>query len=190
MIPLYNMDGSPAKPMGFPMCQNRISPAVWGYAMEMYPPKQIVEIGTLNGAFTTALAFHSWLSKCKVYSFDLCVCPNEDWKALSAFLGIEFIRKDVFDNVDTVKSLVQRPGTSYLLCDGGNKRREFNLFAPFIKPGDVIAAHDYCCGDPEEWWPWQEIQLKDVQETVTSLGLVPFMQDYLDTAGWLAFKRP
>ena len=30
-----------------------------------------------------------------------------------------------------------------LLCDNGDKPREFDTFAPLAKPGDIIVVHDW-----------------------------------------------
>ena len=38
---------------------------------------------------------------------------------------------------------MQRPGLTILLCDGPDKVAEVKTFAPFMKPGDLIMAHDY-----------------------------------------------
>ena len=176
-------------PLGMAMCQNRLAVPTWSYAMEKVPPKQIVELGSLNGGFTTVMGVHAWRIGCSIFSYDLCVCPNYDWKSLSDFLGIVFIQGDLFSMVERIKSQIQMPGTTYLWCDNGNKIKEFNLFAPMLKPGDVIAAHDYCCDKEGQWWPWQEIKKSDVENAVISNNLVPFFQDHFDTCGWLAYRK-
>jgi len=48
--------------------------------------------------------------------------------------------------------LCGRPERKLLFCDNGDKKREINLFGPLLKPGDVLAAHDF----GTEW------KLKDV----------------------------
>ncbi len=188
LIPLYNTDGTAQKPLGFPMCQNRLAPVVWSYAFEQLHPSRIIEIGSLNGGFTTALAFMTYKSSCQIYSFDLCEAPNRDWKLLADFLNIAFVKGDVFTMVSTISDMIKRPLTTVLMCDGGNKPKEFNTFAPFLKPGDVIAAHDYNCG--EKYWPWSETKKEDIQATVEKERLEPFMQDYFDTCGWLVYRKP
>ncbi len=185
-IPPYDKDGK-CSPLGFAMCQSRLAAPVWSYAMEVYPPKQIVEIGSLNGGFTTAIGVHAYRIGCKVFSFDVCKAPNEDWKELSAFLGIDFIQEDVFKFSSVVESLIKQRGVTFLLCDGGNKPKEFNTFAKFLRSGDIIAAHDYCTGEGK--WPWSEIKKSDVQATVKRENLEPFMQEYFDEVGWLVYKK-
>ena len=36
------------------------------------------------------------------------------------------------------------PGLASLLCDGGNKAKEWKLLNISLKPGDMIGAHDWC----------------------------------------------
>lgn len=186
-IPPYDKEGK-CSPLGFPMCQSRLAVPLWSYVMELYPPKQIVEIGSLNGGFTTAIGVHAWRIGCKVFSFDVCVAPNQDWASLAKFLGIDFIQQDVFEFSSVVESLVKQRGVTFLLCDGGNKPKEFNIFAKFLRSGDIIAAHDYCAGGDKSW-PWSEIKKSDVAQTVKEQNLEPFMQEYFDEVGWMVYKK-
>lgn len=189
MIPLFEYNGQPANPLGFPMCQNRLAVPVWSYAMEKYPPGIIIEIGSLNGGFTTALGVHAWRIGCGIHSFDVTKAPNEDWLPLAKLLNINFHQIDCFSQggIFLIEKYLRSQKRVFLLCDGGNKATEFNTFAKFLKPGDLIAAHDYCV--KEEWWPWGEIKMSDVAETVKRENLTPFMQEHFDMTGWMVFKK-
>jgi hypothetical protein len=106
----------------------------------------------------------------------------------SSLLGFDFHSYDIRDSlryplaraehqVADVFTLDLRPliagfGMTVLLCDGGDKRREFETFAPLLKPGDIIGAHDLHRGD--QYWGWSEITEADVQDTCGRHGLVPF----------------
>src|SRR5438094_88562 len=107
------------------MNQNRLAVPTWSYAMEEYPPARIVELGTYGGGFTTALGIHAWRIGAQVVSFDQMVAPDERFKTLAEFLGIDFRRADVFapDTLATIAELVGRPRVTYLLCDNGDKPR-------------------------------------------------------------------
>src|SRR5690348_15294914 len=119
MIPLYNTDGVSTCPLGFPMNQNRLALPVWSYAMEIYPPDRIIELGSYGGGFTTAIGVHAWRIGARVVSYDVSVAPDERFKALSDFLGISFITADVFaaSTVDAIAGAIREPGVTYLLCD-------------------------------------------------------------------------
>lgn len=189
MIPYYQQSGEPSRVLGFPMNQNRAAVPTWSYAMEVLPPKRIVELGAYNGGFTTAIGVHAYRIGCEVHSFDLAKCPNEEWQALSDFLGIKFYTADMFEpeTVAQIIGLIQSPGITYLLCDGGNKAKEVNFFAPYLKPGDIIGAHDYC--SDSRIWCGGEIIYSQVADTVNFCGLQPFLQADFDLAAWLVFKR-
>jgi hypothetical protein len=42
-----------------------------------------------------------------------------------------------------IEELIVESGTTILCCDNGDKPREFATFAPVLKPGDLIAVHDW-----------------------------------------------
>lgn len=158
--------------------------ATWSYAFEKYSPQTIIEIGTGTGGFTNLLGIQAWNSGAFVHTFDIDPSPTN---ALSAILPIIFYREDCFGAEQKIAELINSPGRTYLLCDGGDKPREFNTFAKYLKPGDIIAAHDYFT-DVEHWW-WNEITNEDVAATVKEQKLEPFMVREFDKAGWLAFKK-
>lgn len=185
LIPFYEPDG-PNIVMGFPMGQNRIAPAVWAYAMEKHPPSNIIELGGGNGAFTIMLALASKNYGARVWSFDRAK-PDERWRGLYNYLGIQFCEGDIFGQIDRIKILIGTPGITYLLCDNGDKLKEFSLLASALKEGDIIAAHDYFVD--EKLWKWSEIKVENVADTVESCALEPFMQEYFNTCGWLTYSK-
>jgi cephalosporin hydroxylase len=181
VIPVFEYEGRPTNPLGFPMSQNRLAVPVWSYIMEIYPPKQIVELGSNNGGFTLALGLHAWNIGAKVFSYDTMEAPSEQWRGLAKFLGVQFIQGDVFRNEENIGYQIQMEGVTYLLCDNGNKPEEFNLFKDYLKSGDIIAVHDYCT----EWWPWSEV----TPNQLDLAGVEPFHQQHFDCAGWLAYRK-
>lgn len=189
MIPLYEPDTG-WKVLGMPMSQNRLSVPTWSYAMEKYPPQTIIEIGTNYGGFTACLGIHAWTIGASVHTFDVCVAPAEAIRPLCGFLPITFYNADCFEPsvISLIQQLIQRHGTTYVLCDGGNKEQEFNLFSNYLKHGDVIGAHDYSAPGGN-YWPWSETHFDKVREPVLRCGLHSFMQEHFDTAGWLVFKK-
>ena len=196
LFPLWNYDetghdtGIPVSPLGFITNQNRMAIPTWSYAMETYRPARIVEIGAYNGGFTCALAIHAYNIGARVYSFDRSEIPNAKYKALGDFLGIHWFVMDCFSEqgISTIMDLVKLPGVTYLLCDGGNKVLEITTFAPFLKPGDVIAGHDYYVARPD-YWPRTELPIEQVEAALSSNSFVPFMQEYFDAAAWLVFRK-
>lgn len=186
--------GRQVRSMGMPMCQNRMAVPTWSFAMERALPAQLVEIGTYSGGLATALALHALCIKATITTYDIAP-PSEDIKPIGERLGVRFRTISCWDAEDEIRAIVQRPGPTFVLCDGGDKKREFAVFAKHLKVGDVIAAHDYDAGhevgqEPmERAWPWSEIRREDVTTAVRENGLEPFMQVHMDLAGWLAFAR-
>lgn len=200
MIPFYNFTGPSALALGMPTSQNRMALPTWSYAMELYPPARIIEIGTAGGGFITALAVHAYNIRARVVTYDLAP-PDQRYTALGHFLGIEYRSPcDVFMPwvIQEIETNIILPGPTFLLCDGGNKPLELEQFARFLKPGDVIAAHDYdakheidpgipLCDRP---WQWSEIRKAQGDAVAARHGLQPWMQHWFDDAGWLVYQRP
>jgi cephalosporin hydroxylase len=204
MIPLYETDGRSTTALGVPVCQNRLAVPTWDYAIEHYRPARIIELGTYTGGLSLALGVHAWMIGAAVVTYDR-MSPNEQIAPLAKLLGIEYRTCDLYAP-DTQADIARRicdPGVTYLLCDGGDKNRELALFMPHLKPGDVIAAHDYdVYGDPgrpdrfnalemdKRPWPWCETNAVAARLLAEQHRLVPWMQDFFDDAGWLVFQRP
>lgn len=206
MIPLFSRTGLASAPFGMAMGQNRMALPFWSYAMEIYPPARIIELGTWNGAFITMLAVHAWnlRPRAEVVTYDRHEGIDENIRPLSKFLGVDYRRRsDLFQYESEIAGLIKRPGTTYLLCDNGNKPRELEMFAPHLKPGDVIAAHDYnlALEHPERvnktflpsgetaYWAWCETREADGQRVAAANDLEPWRQDDFDIAAWLVYRK-
>lgn len=185
--------GSPASaPLGLPMCQNRRAIPVWSYAMEKHPPARIIEIGTYSGGFITALAVHAWWIGATVISYDIAR-PHERVVELARKLGVTFARADAFARAGEIGRIIASPGVTYVLCDGGDKPRELATFAAYLKPGDVIGAHDYEPPDGPHgdavYWPCSEITKEHGDRVAAEHDLEPWMQPYFDEAAWLVHRK-
>lgn len=204
MIPLYETDpGKQTKPLGMPMCQSRLAVPAWSYAMEVLPPARIVELGTYNGGFITALAVHAWnlAPRAEIHTFDLHSGIDEKWCELSRFLGVRYYQGDMWTREKQIAELIASPGVTFVLCDGGNKVRELSTFAAYLKPGDVIAAHDFNVveflgvDDEPPYWPSHEIDPDRVASAISAFALDRFeigdddLSTYLENAGWLALRK-
>ena len=126
--------------------------------------RRIIEIGTHDAGLSIFLALYCNLSKRlpqlnssvgykarttmktprDFFTFDV-VMRDESMTDLVQRLGGHAIIQDVFDPlcISGVGSLIKKEGQSLLICDGGNKKREFEVYSPILKQGDIIMAHDY-----------------------------------------------
>jgi hypothetical protein len=195
MIPLFSTDGTSTRPLGMAMCQNRLAVPTWSYAMEVYPPARIVEVGTYSGGLTIALGVHAYNlePRAQITSYERSRAPDERYAALGKFLGITFRDQvDVWDCEREIAEIIKRPGVTYVLCDGGDKARELATFAKYLKSGDVIAGHDYSAANlPAENhpWPWRELHAEHAAPVAAEHDLEPWMQEHFDFAGWLVHRK-
>jgi hypothetical protein len=163
-------------------------------------PVRILEIGTALGGFT---AFLDLSTKelglnTKIRSYDI---SDKSWYDELRNKGVDVFVVDIFHNnystIDQdVIDFIQQPGLTMVLCDGGNKIHEFNLLSNYIKPNDIIMAHDYA--DSSEYfhehikdkiWNWHEIGYRDISETCKKCNLIPFEQEELASVVWCCFTK-
>lgn len=189
--------------LGGIMSQTPDTPKVFSKLLEKMRPQQIIEIGTFKGGLTCLLGLYGLIHRCDVYTFDSGTARTYAHNSIPhhAFdmLSIEFLPYDVFTRVGEIgEQLIQLNGPTLLLCDGGNKPREFNTFAKYLKPGDVIMAHDYSRSpdhfeeEQKKRWRWaHEIMDHHISETVEKCGLKPHpMYDEFCREAWLCMVKP
>jgi len=149
-------------------------------------PVRILEIGTALGGFTSFLkeAIDELSLPCNIRSYDIYYRPWYDDMIQS---GIDVRVENIFninwssiDNLEVI-NYIQQPGTTVVLCDGGYKVAEFNLFSQFIKQGDFILAHDFVQDRhifestiKNNRWNWLEIE----EANISAACAVNNLQDY------------
>jgi hypothetical protein len=83
-------------------------------------------------------------------------------------------------------------GTTIVMCDGGSKKNEMKILGKYLKPGDIIMAHDYA--PTIEYfenfiygkiWKWCEILDSDIENVVTEYNLEPYMKDEFQEVVWV-----
>jgi hypothetical protein len=168
-------------------------------------PTTIVEIGTGSGG--TSLALKHLLDSLGQYpafisyethprnSLDLLRDAGIILKSTNIFT--DDYQQLRFEHQEEIKADIQKPGTTVLMCDGGNKINEVNLLVDFLKPGDIIMAHDY--GVNREYfdknirgnnlWHWCEITLADVQDQLINNFCTEYMQDEFQTVVWMCQRK-
>lgn len=192
-FPLYETEGFASRPLGMVMCQNRLAVPIWSYTLETYPAARIIELGTYSGGLATALGVHAYMIGCKLVSYDRARIREgskdeiERQDELARFLGIDFRIADMWAKEAEIAALIAKPGTTYILCDGGNKPRELEVFSQYMKRGDIIAAHDIGTAH----WPWREFAPeRDGDPVAAKRGLERWQKERFDLAGWAVYRRP
>lgn len=167
-------------------------------------PFQVLEIGTSFGGLTLLvrdLLDKCDLKHCDLRSYDVSVEVNRFFlhDAISNGAKIDFRIKNVFNHMyndlieeEEIKSFIQQSGPTVVMCDGGSKKNEFNILSRYLKPGDIIMAHDYSPNSEyfenyvnNKIWNWHEIQDSDIQESVEKYNLEPFMQEEFQKVVWV-----
>lgn len=104
----------------------------------------IVELGTYRGALTMYLGLWGLRLGIPVHTFDYE--PNLSSPVHHVFekLGVQAHWIDMYtkEGADEVMRAVGDKPT-YLLCDGGDKPKEFDLFSRLVPVGSIISAHDW-----------------------------------------------
>jgi hypothetical protein len=151
-------------------------------------PGTIIEIGTAHGGLTLVLA--DLFPEARIWTYDMARSTNHD--ALLARANVRQVIRDVFDPAGTaeIRRLLAQPGTAMLLCDGGDKVKEFTEFAPALKAGDFILAHDadYNHQMPPGWH-WHEMSEDWVGDTIRACALRPYLAEVMKDAAWLCKRR-
>ena len=99
----------------------------------------VVEIGSYNGGLSSYI-FDNLKEGASFASFDIDSSINESNRK-----DIDFRIKDCFskEGQKEIIELIQQPGKTLLICDGGDKNKEFNTFSKYLKTDDIIILHDY-----------------------------------------------
>ncbi len=171
----------PREFFGLPMQQNEYAPAAINRVLIELRPARIVEIGSGACGLTMLLLEYAartggYVLACEVNGLVVPEGYNDD------LIRAEFSCWDVESRIERFISF---PGPTLVLCDGGDKPREFRTFAAYLKPGDVIAAHDY----PSPNWSCVEITDEDVDPVCEEHGLVPFCDEEMVRAAWVCRRK-
>lgn len=153
----------------------------------------IIEIGTYNGGLT------SWLYDNKnpnamVVSYDIDGTINQTNRT-----DIDFRVEDCFaeKSFNEIISYIQRPGKTLVVCDGGDKPKEFNVFSEYLKSGDVIIAHDYS-KNANHWkfvtsywqWPYEsDTNYDSIKDAVIKNGLEPYRNEEFNFYLWTSYIK-
>lgn len=171
---------------------------------ETVKPTQILEIGTYKGGLT--LLIRDILneigledSEIKTFDVDQHIERQYFLDCIENGVKIKFQIKNIFSqnyislvDEEEIISYINQAGTTIVLCDGGNKKQEFNLLSKYLKVGDIIMAHDYAPNQEyfenymmNKVWNWCEILDVDVYDVSTKENLVPMLYDEFLQVAWM-----
>ena len=177
--------------------QNEHVGSVFRALFRTFKPVRVLEIGTAAGGLTLLLRDLLDEAGCKTAQL-WTVDPVDMNRPHLIIDGINMIHADGFQDglLPLLQHYVAEPGPTLMICDGGDKKREFRTFAPHIKSGDIIMAHDYAPTEEyfrgvmfNQHWNWLEITEMDVGPVSQAHGLVPHMQDEFQRVAWACRKK-
>lgn len=153
----------------------------------------IIEIGTYNGGLTSWLYDNKNLNA-MVVSYDIDGTINHTNRT-----DIDFRVEDCFEekSFNDIISYIQRPGKTLVVCDGGDKPKEFSVFSEYLKSGDIIMAHDYKVND-EYWdflgkyWQWPyapDTTYDSIKDAIEKNGLQPYRDEEFNFYLWTSYIK-
>ena len=117
-------------------------------ALAGHPVRCIIELGSGSGGLSMYLALQAKAHGAQFWTLDHFVTPAAA-TPLGAFLGLadRCITGDMWaaSLQDRLAALFADPANHplLLLCDGGNKPREFQTCVPQLQAGDIVCVHDF-----------------------------------------------
>lgn len=181
---------------GTQISQHEDMPKVLNNFLQIVKPKTIIEIGTYKGGLSVLFQLYSISSNCRFVTYD--VKDFVDNKILFKYLNINNKLLNVFsdDAHKEISSLLNNIGVSVLFCDGGDKVKEFNFFAKYLKKGDYIFAHDYARNKEyfneninNKIWNWCGIEDNNVIQTVKDNNLEKTFLEFENVATLCMIKK-
>jgi hypothetical protein len=155
----------------------------------------IVEIGSYNGGLSSYI-FDSKKQNANFTSYDIEPSIN---MAKQQRNDIDFRIGDCFEEnyYKEIIELINQNGKTLLICDGGNKTKEFNEFSKYLKKDDVIILHDYkqdtqSWKNATEYWQWPygfETEYDSIKDAIIQNNLEEFNNRNANFFMWGSFIK-
>jgi cephalosporin hydroxylase len=157
----------------------------------------VIEIGTSYGGLSLFLNEQSNIHNFKFITYDISdVRIKKAW--LDNKIPFDYRIEDCFStNTSNFIITLLKENKCLLLCDGGNKVKEFNFFSKFITSGSYIMAHDYSTDKNyfdknirDKVWNWLEIEDADIMSSVDDYNLIkPEYYEKFKDVVWVCYKK-
>ena len=162
------------------------------------PPARVIELGTGRGGLTAFLHLYSIGNGSSFTTRDRPELIPDHARALD-LLSVDRRRGNVIDDLTVVEEIRQecrKAGFTVLLCDSGHKAREIAAFAPFLKSGDILLAHDYAPDAgyfahemKDRLWCSHEIFWSGVEARAPSSEFEPLLEEFFQRTAWICLRR-
>lgn len=153
----------------------------------------IVEIGFDRGALSLWL-YRNKNKDTKLVAYDISFGGKEIHDE-----NIDFRQGDCFNEsvINEIKTMIEESKKALILCDGGAKEREFDLYSKFLRSGDVIMLHDYAHNYADYnlicsnlgWNTAAESHFENIQNAIETNNLIPYKYDAFKAVLWGSFTK-
>lgn len=166
-------------------------------------PKRILEIGTAFGGLTVLL--RDTLNELSMHDTIIRTYDVHEKHYIDVKDGIDIRIENIFNEkctdlndlkIGDVLNFIKDDGVTIILCDGGNKKNEFNILSKYMKVGDILMAHDYSPNEKffiekikSKVWNWMEIEDIDIEESVLNNKLTPYMFEEFVNVAWVCKEK-
>jgi len=183
---------------GLKMQQNMLGLLHLSYAIQRERPRRIIELGTANGGLSCLIGTYTCQEGIEFDTYDPLDYIINFHKDLFKTLNINYHQENCFEE-NIFKSICNKiadKGKSFILCDGGNKIKEFEEFHKYMKYGDIICMHDY--SPTEEYfnrnikgrfWFACEITNENFETSASKIGIFPKYFDIASASGWIILQQ-
>ena len=142
-------------------CQHRSDDfPIIRYLVRDVAPNLVVELGTDRGGFAAMLAAHvrAWGGRVITFDIERKFAPS----LLTEYPNIEFVEADILAQPHPYLVDVLGEDCVFLYCDNGNKQREVQMYANYLRRNSLLGVHDYNIEIKAEW----------VEPYVAALGFI------------------
>lgn len=131
--------------------------------------------------------------KYNIHTVDIAMCDHINFPELLeeySRRNIKFLHSDIFSEeiISYINNLINA-GRLLLMCDGGNKIKEFNYYSGLIKTNDIIMAHDYSDNNNNYGWNWIEITHNDIKDAILKNNLENYQSVNFNEVVWACYKK-
>lgn len=155
--------------------------------------ERIIEIGAGDGGLSFLFALWAKINNKEYHTYDIHD-KGTNIELLKSFTQAFEVKDVIFnvENVESVRSLIQKDGRTLLVCDAG-KTLEFNRYAESLKAGDFIMMHDFAPTKEifeneikGKIWNWHESWYSEVEDACIRNNIVhtTYFNDCVWSCGW------
>jgi len=117
------------------------------YVLHEHPVPNFLELGSMHGLTTCYLGVVAALRRGWVITYDIQDLIPPHIRLVMNMLEIEPLLGDILEDtasIGEVRMFIKNSAKGLcLFCDNGNKEKEVELYAPYLKQGDVLLVHDW-----------------------------------------------